>query len=49
MLVGCQGDAQAPVALDRTLDGAAAIKCPWEKSITDIYENKFKSDKTARA
>ncbi len=47
MLVGCQGDAQAPVALDRTLDGAAAIKCPWEKSITDIYENKFKSDKTA--
>jgi hypothetical protein len=45
--VGCQGDTPAPVALDRTLEGAPAIKCPWGTSVTDIYENKFKSDKTA--
>jgi hypothetical protein len=47
LLVGCQGDAPAPVAPDRTIDGAAAIKCGWDKSVTDIYENKFKSDKAA--
>ncbi|MEJ2153507.1 MAG: hypothetical protein P8Y29_11345 [Gemmatimonadota bacterium] len=47
LLVGCQGDAPAPVALDRTLEGAPAIKCPWDKSITDVYENNSKSDKTA--
>jgi hypothetical protein len=47
LLVGCQGDAPAPVAPDRTIDGAAAIKCGWDKSGTDIYENKFKSDKAA--
>ncbi len=47
LLVGCQGDTRAPVAPDRTLEGAPAIKCNWDKSVTDIYENKFKSDKTA--
>lgn len=48
LVLGCQGDARAPVAPDRVVDGAAApIKCPWDKSVTDIYENKFKSDKTA--
>jgi hypothetical protein len=30
------------------VEGAAPpAKCPWEKSVTDVYENKFKSDKTA--
>ncbi len=47
LLVGCQGDTRAPVAPDRALDGAAAIKCPWDKSVTDVYQNKFRSDKTA--
>jgi hypothetical protein len=45
--MGCQGDTPAPVAPDRTLAGAPAIQCDWHKSVTDVYENKFKSDKIA--
>ncbi|MCK5440062.1 MAG: hypothetical protein KAI97_08960 [Gemmatimonadetes bacterium] len=30
------------------MDGAAApIKCSWDKSVTDVYENRFKNDKNA--